>query len=120
MTFTYTPTTTRGQVRLLARDTSTAAHLFEDDEIDAFLSLNDNVVQLAAAMALETVAANEVLIQKRIKLLDVQTDGPAEAEALRKLAASLRQSYEDAGGFDVAEMIVDQFGWVDKVVKSSL
>ena len=115
MAFTYTIASDRGKVRLLARDTVGSGHLFEDDEVDAFLALNSDVVLLAAAMALENVAANEVLVQKRIRLLDLQTDGPAEATALRALAASLREQYESAGAFDWAEMVTDPATYTERV-----
>lgn len=107
MSFTYDPATSRGRVRLLCRDTVAATYLFEDEEVDAFLALTGSEVLPAAALALRTVAANEVLVQKRIRLLDLQTDGPAEARELRELADKLEAGYEDAGGFDWAEMVLD-------------
>ena len=115
MAFTYTIASDRGKVRLLARDTVDTGHLFEDDEVDAFLALNSDVVLLAAAMALENVAANEVLVQKRIRLLDLQTDGPAEAKELRALATSYREQYESAGAFDWAEMVLDPATYMERV-----
>jgi len=94
MSFTYDTSTARGQVRLLARDTATDSALFADAEIDVFLDLSNDAVLLAAAMALDTIAANEVLVQKRIKLLgDLETDGPAEATALRLQATALRDQW---------------------------
>jgi len=116
--YTYDLTTTTGQVRLLCRDTDivpTTGALYSDEEIGVFLTLNDSVVLLAAATALENVAANEVLVQKRIRLLDLQTDGPAEATALRALAASLREQYESAGAFDWAEMVTDPATYTERV-----
>ena len=115
MAFTYTIASDRGKVRLLARDTVDVGHLFEDDEVDAFLTLNEDVVLLAAAMALENVAANEVLVQKRIRLLDLQTDGPAEAKELRALATSYREQYESAGAFDWAEMVLDAATYTERI-----
>lgn len=87
----YDISTARGKVRRLINDTDESAELYDDDEIDAFLSLCDDSIFLAAALALETMAANEVMVQKRIELLDLKTDGPAEAAVLRTLAASYRQ-----------------------------
>jgi hypothetical protein len=87
---TYDITTAAGKVRRLINDTDTANHLYSDQEIEAFLSLCQESIFLAAALALETLAANEVLVQKRIQLLDLSTDGPAEARALRQLAESYR------------------------------
>lgn len=118
--FTYDTTTSRGRVRLLCRDTVTPGELFSDDEVDVFLALNDSEVVPAAAMALENVAANEVLVQKRIRLLDLQTDGPAEAAALRELAKSLREQYEAAGAFDWAEMVLTPEQYVEHTMNEAL
>ena len=117
MTFTaYDPATSRGRVRLLCRDTTTPGHLYEDAEIDAFLALAEDNVLLAGAMALENVASNEVLVQKRIRLLDLQTDGPAEATALLKLAATLRQQAADfADDIDWVELVYDHDTYMQRL-----
>lgn len=118
MSFTYDTTTSRGRVRLLVTDTDSSSYLFEDAEIDAFLALApESSVYRAAAQALEVTACSEVLVQKRIKLLDLSTDGPAESKELRELAASYRQqadqieAAEEGGAFDIAEMPIDVFGY---------
>ena len=121
MAFTYDPLcpTNRDKVRLLCTDTDVAGgatcQFFQDGEIDTFLSLMSSNVLRAAAMALLTIAAQETLLLKRIKLLDLHTDGPAEAAALRELAAvyqekaDLAEAMEVGGAFDYAEMVVDVF-----------
>ena len=53
MACTYDITTDRGKVRLTIGDTSTTACIFSDAEIDVFLALNSNNINLAAADALE-------------------------------------------------------------------
>lgn len=116
MTFTYDVTTDSGKVRLLANDNDGTTHLFEDDEIDAFLGLESSSVLRAAAMAIETIAGNEVLVQKKITLLDLKTDGPALSQELRQLAKSLRERSEAVDGvdedlFDYAEMALPVFGY---------
>ena len=118
MSFTYDTTTSRGEVRLLITDTDESTYLFEDAEIDAFLSMAlNNSVFLAAAIALERIAINEALVQKRIKLLDLSTDGPATAKALFEAATTLRhdakehEAAEEGGAFDIAEMPIDVFGY---------
>ncbi len=116
--FTYDPSTSAGRVRLLATDTDPDNAIFSDDEIAAYLALEDDNVKRAAATALDQIASSEALIQKRIKLLDLQTDGPAVAKALREHAAALRQqaeSEETAGAFDYAEMVVNQFSARDRL-----
>lgn len=109
MAFTYDPTTDRGKVRLLIADTDSTRVIFQDADIDAFISMAlDNNVKRAAAQALLSIAANEVYVQKRIRILDLSTDGPAEAEALRKMAEDLMNQAEIEevdGAFDWAEQV---------------
>jgi hypothetical protein len=100
--------TPAAKVRLLISDIDLTSPIFNDEAIAAFLEINGDSVKRAAASALLVIAANEVLVQKRIRLLDLATDGPAEAEALRKLAAQYRDEaeYEDTDG---------AFGWAEIV-----
>ncbi len=113
MAFTYDVTTDRGKVRLLIPDSNPSAYVFEDAEIDAYLTIEDGV-RRATALALETLASNEALVLKVIRILDLSTDGARTSDALLKRAALLRgQAGEDdaASGelFDWAEMVVDDF-----------
>lgn len=125
MAFTYDVTTTEGRVRLLIGDTVNSGHLFEDSEISAFLSLNGDNVRLAAASALEAIAANQVMVLKVIRLLDLSTDGAAVARELCQQAASLRDQVESGiddptGLFDWAEMVVDRFSGRELLVNRAL
>lgn len=97
-----TPT---GQVRLLIADLDEAELLFRDDQVAAFLSLNGDTVKLAAAAALEAIAASEVLISKKIRTQDLATDGPAVAAALRELAKTLRDQAADVDGADIFDIV---------------
>ena len=120
MAFNYNPAciTARDQVRLLCTDTDVLggapAQYFQDTEIDFFLTAMSSSVLRAAALALYTIAAQEVLLMKRIRLLDISTDGPAEATALRALAdtyqekAALAEAADAGGTFDYAEMVTDE------------
>lgn len=120
MAFTYVIAETRGKVRLLANDQEQTSHLFEDDEIDTFLALEGNSVWKAAALALETTASNEALVQKKVTTLGgngISTDGPAVAAALLKAAANLRarsevleEDEDEAGLIDYAEFGLEPFG----------
>lgn len=105
--------TAAAKVRLLISDIDSSAPIFNDEAIEAFLSLSSDSIKRAAATALMVMAANEVMVQKRIRLLDLSTDGPAEAEALRKLAEQYRKEadQEAAGGIGWLELPdgVDQF-----------
>ena len=57
MAFTYAIDTNRGKVRLLISDITASDYQFEDDEIDAFLSMASSSLLLAASYALESWAA---------------------------------------------------------------
>jgi len=97
------------KVRLLISDIDDASQIFNDQAISAFLSMAlDGNIKRAAAQALLVMATNEVLVQKRIKLLDLSTDGPAEAEALRKLALQYRAEADE-------EEITDAFDWAEQI-----
>jgi len=100
--------TDAAKMRLLISDIDFAAPIFGDEAIAAFLTMAGNSVKRAAATALLVIAANEVLTQKRIRLLDLSTDGPAEAEALRKLAEQYRKEadLEASGGIGWLELPV--------------
>lgn len=91
--------TPEGQVRLLIADTTEGSFLLEDAQITGYLSIEHGRVKRAAARALDAIATSEVLISKKIRTLDLQTDGPAVAAELRALAKQLRdEDDEDDGG----------------------
>lgn len=120
MSFTYDVTTDLGKVRMLITDRDSVNPIFQDEEISAFLSLEDNNVRLAAAQALETIAANEVLVLKVVKTLDLETDGSKSGKALLELAKSWREMEAASGSFAIAEMVVDQFSWRERIRKEAL
>lgn len=112
MTFSYDLEEDRGKVRLLISDNDSDDYIFEDEELDVFLGI-EGAVLLSAARALEVIAANEVMVQKRIQILDLRTDGPAEADALLKIAEKMRASFDelesDDAGFEIANFRGDVF-----------
>ncbi len=109
MTWTYDPTTSRGQVRLLCTDTDAANQIFSDAEIDTFLTLEDSEVKGAAALALETIASQEALILKCLKVGDVTTDGAKLAKTLMDRASRLRADVDGVATFDWAEQTLTSF-----------
>lgn len=124
MAFTLDYSTSTGKVRLLISDIDATNPIFADAAIDAFIAMaRGGQVKRAAALALRTLAANETLVQKRIKTLDLSTDGPAEAEALRKLANDLEdqanedEATEDGGSFDWAEMVTNPATFDERLFK---
>lgn len=125
MAFTYDVSSDRGKVRMLIPDSSATSYVFEDAEIDAFLFLEDSDVRRGAALALETLASNEALVLKVIKVLDLQTDGAKTADALLKRAGLLRGQADvaDAAGgnvFDWAEMVFDPFSGRERLLNQAL
>lgn len=95
---TVDPTTNIGLVRLLTTDLDEDDPLFTDAQITAFLTLEGADARLAAAQALDTVATSEVLVSKKIKTQDLQTDGPAVSADLRARASELRRQVDTGQG----------------------
>lgn len=118
-------TTTAGQVRLLISDVDEANPVLTDPQIDAFLTLEDDNVFRAAALALEAIATSEVLVLKVIRTLDVSTDGAKVADQLMKRAAGLRQRADDDAAsadddFAIAEFAEQPFGYRQKLWREYL
>jgi hypothetical protein len=94
----------RNQVRLLINDrpgdSEDPLHVFSNDEIDAFLTMEGGDVKRAAAQALDTIADDEALTSKVIRSQDLSTDGASVANALRERAKALRsQAGVSSGAF---------------------
>lgn len=112
MTFTYLPQTAAGQVRLLATDRDPDHAIFSDEEIGVFLTLNDNNPRLAAAQALDQIAASQVLILKYIETNGLKTNGQAVANALHTQAETLRaQASDEVEAFDAVDGIGPVGAW---------
>lgn len=98
--------------------------ILSDEQIQSLLDLNGGDVQLAAADACESIATSEALIQKKLKMLDFQTDGPALLEALLKRAKSLRDTAlgEGENEFEIAEQIPtgDGAAFFEKILKDRM
>jgi hypothetical protein len=114
MAFTYDLATDVGKVRLMVPDRLAADPIFQDDEITAFLGVEASSLRRAAALALETIASDQVLVLKVIRVQDLTTDGAKVSDALLKRAAQLRAQANDddaAGGylFNIAQLNVNDF-----------
>lgn len=126
MAYTYDLTTNVGKVRLRIRDTrGPTTVFFQDDEIEFFLTENAMNVRRAAADALDTWASDEAMVTKAVRLLDISTNGPAVAQALRAHAALLRDLADEAemasdGGFDIASMALGPFSIREQLVIEGL
>lgn len=82
-------------LRLLISDTepdSEGNHIFSDDQLQLFIDSTKNIY-FAAASALRTIAANEILLTKYIRTDDLLVDGSIVSKELRLLALD----YENRG-----------------------
>lgn len=97
----------RGQVRLLTADLDEAKPLLSDELLEGYLQMEGQKVLRAAAAALDAMATSDILISRKIRTQDLQTDGPAVAAALRAQAQALRirADAEDADGAALFEII---------------
>ena len=125
MVFSYDPTTDLGKVRLLCTDSIEAYEIFTDADITAFMDIEGSNVRKSAALALETIASSEVLVQKRIRLLELTTDGPAESAALLQRSKMLRAQADDdeaaeSSSIDWAEMNLDDFSVRERIINEGL
>jgi hypothetical protein len=103
--------TDKDRVRLLISDvggSDGSSFLFSDEEVETFLDIAPSV-RMASALALRTIAGNEAQVSKRIKFLDLSTDGPAVAKSLMDLADRLEVLEDDDVEFEIAAMGVDHF-----------
>ena len=104
-----------GQVRLLIPDTEqldnladpsvSASYIFNDSQIQAFLSLYGSNVKRAAAQAKLVLATSEALINKVIRTADYTTDGAKLGAELRAQAADLRAEADKDDSEDSYEEI---------------
>lgn len=114
MAFTFDLTTNLGKVRLLIVDKDSANPIFQDNEIDYFLTAEGSNVKRAAALAYETIAGNQAFVLKVIKLLSLSTNGEATARSLLAVAQRFRDqaAYDESttsDNFDYAEVVYDDF-----------
>jgi len=112
------------KVRLLISDIDVSEQIFNDQAIQAFIDMAlDGNLRRAAAQALMVMATNETMVQKQIKILDLSTNGPAQAQALLALAKQYREeadAEEIDGAFDWAESVntpaqYDEFLFKDRL-----
>ncbi len=95
---TYDPTLPSGEVRLRISDV-TSPFIFEDNEINAFLSMSKDSVLRAAAAALMAIAGNEALLYKYVRTDDLTIDGAKVATELRLQARQLETQAADEDEF---------------------
>lgn len=82
-------------VRLLIPDLESPP-IFDDNKIEQFLNLAGGKPFLAAALALEVIATDEVLTYRIVRTDDLSVNGVTGAEVLLRRASNLRQQQNDA------------------------
>lgn len=104
MTETYDLSTSIGQVRLLCLDREDP-YLFSDEEIQVYLTLEDNDTRLAAALALENIAHSKTLLDKVRKVGEIElVPGVDIAKQLMQRAEMLRSTVYGGSYFAVADI----------------
>jgi hypothetical protein len=109
MAFTYDISTDLGKVRLIIGDTDSTAAQFQDEEISAFLLLNDSSLLLASADALDAMAAKIARGATITKLGDYQLDTTNAATQLQAAAEKLRDREYNTPAFGIVEDNVSGF-----------
>jgi hypothetical protein len=112
-----------------ANDAVVATYTFavlSDAQLALCISTQSDDVRLSLAMALDVIGSSEALIQKRIRVLDLSTDGPAVAAELRARAKALREeaalalgTTEDELPFAIAEQVYDDFSARERAIKQA-
>jgi hypothetical protein len=108
LTYTYILTTDIGRIRLLCQDTDTTGtdplrRVFTDEELQAYLTMESDVVKLAAAQACDEKATYLLLVLKDETSRDYTIRASGMAASLRERANRLRLDVEMDGSFDIAE-----------------
>jgi hypothetical protein len=134
--FTYIYGTPIFYVRLLIPDTNSASPIFQDDEIQGFMDINQMTWQSsmfssyqmgtvnlpstpsnflrAAALALRALAGNAARLAAVTQLLDVHLAPAAAAAALNKQADSYMEMDDNSGAFAIAEQVTTVWAFRDR------
>jgi len=138
--FTYDPTSNLGKVRLLIADTDSSHPIFQDDEVQAAMEMQNSdflyvsgmaqptglgaqvsvsVVSLyrSAAVLLRALAANKSRLAAVVQLLDVKLAPNVAAQALRDTAKEYIEMEQDSGAFAIAEVAPDTFSARERLFK---
>lgn len=125
MTWTYDLSSDVGRCRLMVPDRIEDEAIFSDEEYAAFLDLEGGV-RRATALALESIASDEALVLKVIRVGSLSTDGASVTRALLGRATALRSQADDAdaaedgGAWDIAEMVTGPFGYRERLYNEAL
>lgn len=125
MSYSADPTTDIGKLRLLCTDRRADNVIFQDEDYTALLTLEGNNLKRTAALALETIATDQVLVLKVMTTLGLSTNGQAVANALLARAKVLRDTAafdEDqlGGGWDIAEFVLNNWQAEDRLINTAI
>ena len=129
MAATYDITTDRGKVRLKISDIDLTTVvgdragwtvLFNDDEIDAFIAEASSDLNIAAYLALLSVATSRALLAKIKKLGDYEEDLTKLAQQIRLAAEAYKTASTESVEFDIAEQTNTVFNLRDIVLRDML
>lgn len=93
--------TVTDQVRALIPDTGNP-QVFTDTELGVYIDLAQDSPYIAAALALEAVATNDIMTYRILRTDDLAIDGVAGSKVLLDRARRLR---EQGGDFDYFEIV---------------
>jgi hypothetical protein len=121
VSFNYDISTDLGKCRLLITDTDATRPLLDDEDVQAFITMTGHYMP-AAAMALDTIAANMLLSQGVVNIMGMTVDSASAAKMLMARAEKLRSDYtlysaSNGPGFATAEMPDGTFSWDEKIMK---
>jgi len=123
MTWTLDRSTPVGKTRVLITGESVeATSVFQDEDLEVFLDISENIVLEAAALGLERIAADQALLFRKIKVGSIEVDGPALAASFLAMAARYRVTAASGpGGADadiqIADWVNDDSTWREAVIK---
>lgn len=125
MTFTYDPTNDIGRVRRTLPDKVQADAFWTDEEIQSFLEDESSNWRRATALALETMASDDLLVLKTIRVQNIETNTDRMAKILLDRAKRLRELADvataDSGdSFDYAEMVVTDHQYRERIYNQAL
>ena len=117
MSFTYDITSgnTRDDLRLLISDTKQETYVFEDEELDKFLSLEGGDVYMSAAMAFEVAAGDASKQAVMLQMPGVNLQATDVGKQLREQAALWKKRAGLAAQPGFAKVYGAGDTWIDSI-----
>lgn len=124
MPTTYDLSTDIGKLRMFIPDRDVDDAIWSDEELQVFLDTESNLFR-ATALVLETMASDHALVLKVMRVQNIETSGDRVSSALLARAKLLRKQADDLddvdnGGFEVIEMVHDDFSWRERILNEAL